>query len=172
MPKSTSQAPRSHKTCSLRCFRAEQRFDPRAKGFAVLTSVMFCCMDRLIPQPILDALAIPVEHNLLRWMLVGGVAEVRHGFFHPGRPFSHLPNSLIPNTCAQLLATISLTTYAWHGGWQWHGSFSHCPGAPFAGTLVFNLAWWTIFNTAMYLWFYKKEHPGWRMSSVWPNIFT
>lgn len=39
-------------------------------------SVTFCCMDRLIPRPMLDALVTPVEHNLLGWMLVGGVVEV------------------------------------------------------------------------------------------------
>lgn len=42
----------------------------------VRMSVTFCCMDRLIPRSMLDALVTPVEHNLLGWMLVGGVAEV------------------------------------------------------------------------------------------------
>ena len=35
-------------------------------------------------------------------------------------------------------------------------SLSHCPGAPFAGTLVLNLAWWMLFNTAVYLWLYGR----------------
>ena len=34
------------------------------------------------------------------------------------------------------------------------GTFSHCPGALFAGTLV---AWWMIFNTAVYPWFCSEE---------------
>jgi len=109
-------------------------------------SVVFRGVDRLVPRPSLDILAIPVEHSLIGWMLVGGVAE--------------------------LLATTSLTTYHWYGGWQWHGSFSHCSGAPFAGTLVFNLAWWMIFNTAIYLWFYRRVRDGWRISLAWLNIFT
>ena len=57
-------------------------------------------MDSLIPRPLLDVLAIPAEHSLIGWMLVGGVAEVSndvlHSSFHPPSPFP--PSNLsIPN---------------------------------------------------------------------------
>lgn len=130
-------------------------------------------MDRLIPQPLLDVLVIPVEHSLIGWMLVGGVAEVSSDVLHSSFSFSLPPShSLIPNECAKLLATTSLTTYQLLAGWQWDGRFSHCPGAPFAGTLVFNLAWWMTFNTAVYLWFYRRARDGWRVSLAWLNMFT
>lgn len=104
-------------------------------------------------------------------MLVGGVAEVSKDALHSSIPPSP-SNSLIPNKCAKLLATTSLTTYQLLDGWRWDGTFGHCPGAPFAGTLVFNLAWWMTFNTAVYLWFYRRARDGWRVSLAWLNMFT
>lgn len=50
---------------------------------------IFCCIDRLIPQPLLDVLVIPVDHNLIGWMLIGGAAEVCCS--HPRPPFSLPP---------------------------------------------------------------------------------
>jgi hypothetical protein len=106
-------------------------------------------------RPLLDVLAIPAEHNLIGWMLVGGVAEVSVLFsIDSGSPTNALQMCIAPR----------------HH--KWHGSFSHCPGAPFAGTLVLDLAWFMVFNTAVYLWFYRRDREGWRVSVTWLNVFT
>jgi len=97
------------------------------------------------------------------------VAEVSFDILHSsiqGPPFPASPNPMTPNKRAWLLmATTSLTTYGWFAG-------CHCPGAPFVGTLVLNLAWWMIFNTAVNLLFYRKARDRWTMSLAWLNVFT
>jgi hypothetical protein len=56
-------------------------------------AVVFCCMDRLIPRPLLDVLVIPVEHSLIGWMLLGGVAEVCYDILRSSTQGPPLPSS-------------------------------------------------------------------------------